>query len=378
MSINSQRLNSATQLLNLITFAEKNNLLLSKHSYFIKLVHVLIKTIFLIKQRTAESFDRVQLFSLIKYSSTKKIKELLFDQKKSTHLVLSISQSDKTWLIKEVLYNFKCAYLELKNLESNVYSYIDNLIMLLANISLASEEVSAICEDVSEMILKGKNTVNIYININRFIGLQYKSFKTVVPRKSMGKLIKTILNKLIYGSNGHDKLGIQNYSANIFNNFYSDDGIFDDDTLIDELLLNIDEVNGFDKYQNFIFLLTLYNICTTNCKDKLKGYILKMPEGITDKVYNLTSKIILINMKLTNIINNNIIEKDIEDMSKILSENLNSGQLDSKVFELGNQMRYFIKNHADYPQITLTQEIVDKINQIEEKYNNMNKMMSSF
>lgn len=372
-SFTNQQLVSDTRLLNLVIFAENNNLLLSKNFYFNNSISVLLETIFL-KQKGNHTFNRLQLFALIKFMDTEKLKRLLFDDEQKKHIVLYILNHDKNWIINEVLRNLKEAYLKINEMESVAYRYVDNLILILSNVKLEDCDLTILFNDLSEMVHKGKNTINIYTNINRFIGLQYNLFNTKFSENDVSRFIHSILNKLIYSANGYDQHGIKNYISNVFN-INANVELIDDQNLIDKLLLHLseDSSESLIKYENLVFLLSLYNICNQECKGKIKLKVTN--QNLSDELESLIFKFMLINMKLLDTTDT---ETFLAKIKETIQGMIEKESFNSRIYEIDYQIKYATENKIleDYDDKLF--DLKNLLDELIQQVNNLHKNLSNY
>lgn len=331
---------------NFISFVLRNGIMIENFSEFRSINKYFLK-IAIIRQVQQEktAFNQTELFSSIKYLSNKELMQLLIEFYKydsQSKGKFEIPDSNKDWLISNVLVNVVNYYIESKSAFNKFEQYLENIIFLLSLSKLTDNEIDKILNVFNTIIDKAKNTIGIYQSINLFLGNQYNLYNTAINEDSLLNLIKAIINKFVYKQyNGHDFHAItRNEISNIYGYARKKNAIFKDEQLIDKLISSSKELS-LDEQLNISesLLLSIYDIASEPIKIKIKKYVLSIKSSETKEKHDyFIFELILLIRDFKN-----LDENIIEELSTYFEQFKDSRTFSSVWFTLDSQIDYLIK-----------------------------------
>lgn len=370
---NSNITESSSKHRNFISFVLRNGIMIENYNEFRSINKHFLK-IAIIRQIQQEktTFNKVELFSAIKYLSDKEVKHLLIEfYKYDSDLKgkFEISNPNKKWLISKVLINIVDKYIESKSAFNKFEKYLENLIFLLSLTKHTDDEINEILNVFNNIIDKAKNTIGIYQSINLFLGNQYNLYNTAINEDSLLNLIKTIINKFVHKQyNGYDFHAItRNEISNLYGYAREKNAIFKDEQLIDKLISASEELS-IEKQLNISesFLLSIYDIASEPIKAKLKKFILSIKSSNTKEkhdylIFELT--LIIRDFKQRD-------KKIIKELSAYFEQYRDSRTFSSVWYTLDSQIDYLIKEK----NITELEQISKTIKTLIENYKNSERL----
>ena len=342
---NSNITESPSEHKNLISFVLRNGIMIENFNEF-KTINKYFLKITIIRQIQLEKikFNKIELFSAIKYLTNKELKQLLIDFYKynsDSKGKFDISTPNKEWLISRAFPNIVNNYIESKNPFNIFEKYLENILFILSLIKLTDKQTKELLEIFNKIIDKARNTIGIYQSINLFFGNQYNLYKLEIDRDSLLNLITTIINKFVYKQyNGHEFHSItRNEIYNLYGYAREKKVIFKDVNLTDKLISACKELPIEEQIHiSQSFLLSIYDIASEEIKTKLKNYILNIDSiKIKDKHDYLIFELNLIIKDLKPFDKKNVIE-----LLEYFEQFKDSKTFSSVWYTLNNQIDYLI------------------------------------
>ena len=343
---NSNITESSCKHQNLISFVLRNRIMIENHSEFRSINKYFLK-ISIIRQVQQEktSFNQTELFSSIKYVNNKELKQLLVDFYKYNSQLkgkFEISESNKAWLISTVLVSVVKEYISSKSAFNKFEQFLENIIFLLSLSNLSKDEIDKIISSFNTIIDNAKNTIGIYQSINLFLGNQYNLFNTSISEESLLNLIKAIISKFVYKQyNGHEFHVItRNEISNLYGYARESKAIFNDNSLIDKLIVSSKEL-AIEEQLNISesLLLSIYDIATATIQTKIKNYILSIKSiGAKEEHDYFIFELVLITRDFKKL-DKNLVTK----LTAYFDKYKDSRTFSSVWFTLDSQVDYLIK-----------------------------------
>ncbi|MER1938638.1 hypothetical protein KC826_15585, partial [Proteus terrae] len=210
--------------------------------------------------------NKIDLFILIKYCNTKKIKNLLADLIKDKKII-SASRFDRRELyhIKIYLLNTLsniCDLMDLKNKDSiyttSIERWTNNLLLLLGCVQWNQNQLKMIINSLIPLLECRTNNIEIYESIQTFLTVNEFLYQESHP--DMLKILDVMLEKINTGQlNGYDQYIIR---SNVLRNIYTLSGnhnyTYENTELLTLALTKIRALG--DEWQKFITNSLLLNI----------------------------------------------------------------------------------------------------------------------
>ena len=285
---------SQSILRNLIEFVLDNGIYIEHHPLFCEICQKYVKISYLQQHRQkALSLDKFELYTCIKYFTTKELKYLFDDVKKTIkRKKFQLPAELQCWLVKEALNN--CVHHFIKEDYNAIYiyfdHYIENILFLLAHNKLSEELLDDIWSYLNKLVDEAHNTLAIFSAINTFVAIQWNLHKKTFNAKQIITLLENLLRKFAFKrTNGYEENAM---SWNSLYNLYACgqymQSKFTSETIITQVMQNIDNFSQ-NKKISFIqnVLLELYQISDKKCQKAIKQYALKQKFKTSDNFHSL-------------------------------------------------------------------------------------------
>ncbi len=271
-----------TQLKNLIEFVLDNGICFERNSIYRKICQNYVKISFLQQyDKRTISLDKTELYACIKYYSSDELHKLFKDfRKPSKRKVFKLDCNLLEWLVDEALKN--CISHFILDNKGEIYTYYDqyiaNILFLLGQNKLTEELVDKIWSLINQLVEEASNTLAIFSAINTFIAIQWNLNQKVFKEKQFITLLENLLKKFIFKKmNGHEEWALSlNRLYNLYNCCHALQSKFTSNTIISQVIQNIDNLTQHDKIcfiQNV--LLELYQISDKKCQKEIRQYVSK-------------------------------------------------------------------------------------------------------
>ena len=297
-------LESSSKHKNLISFMLKNDILMEVYKEFKKANYFSLK-IALDRQiqSSNRTFNKIELFSAIKYLSLEELSDLMDKSLKSESITFSITDENKFWLIKEVLPNIVNSFNELmqkKKYFNEFEGYFQNTLFLLSLTTLNDEAFNTIMTMIEDMLYKIPMTYTLYEIICTFLRKQNKLFGRIINKDINVNIINRIIEKIASKKiNRQDLLAIRNRLISLFFRMAQENKIiFENKNLIERLLFEMKTIEFTDMIQiSETLLVDLYSISSDSIKQSVKDFLLNIDFSgdKKDKEYYIFKLILSIN-----------------------------------------------------------------------------------
>jgi hypothetical protein len=307
---------------NLVNFILKNNILIEDYTEYKKINKMFVEISLLRQtQKNVITLAKTEIYSCVKYIALEDLKILFndyYDTNSEMKGKFNLEPELKEWLINTVFINITSLHLSTIDTSDFYSRYISKILFLLSLIKIGDSDISLVLNRVNDIILKKKNTTDIFEAVNLFLGIQYNLYDTKIDDNIIVRFIKTFINKIIIGHiNGYEYLALtRNEIVNLYGYAIKQKISITDEGMVDDLLKKISTYHissQMELIQNFV--LKIYYISSEVIKEKIKKFILTInsnnePELYKKIIYDLT----LIIFQLNSISKDNIyeIEKFIE------------------------------------------------------------------
>lgn len=371
MIFSSEENEAKSTLENLIFFVLKNGIYLENHSVFKETCKNYVKTSFFQKFNSKEiSFSRIELFACIKYFSTEELKNLFktFISKDPKHQ-LTIQEEDVKWFIDVALYNNVENFIQHGSIHSNLDTYIERILLITSLVNIPQNYCDKIFDLFERLVNEAHNTLYVFIAINSFLAIQWNLYTRVFDGFILINLIERILEKFVNNkTNGHENIALtRNRLSNLYNYCNQQNISFTSETLLNQIFISINLFTTDEEKMTFIdnVLLNLYQISDSNCKQKIKSFILKQTFGTFE---NFDQRLAFLNYNLDLVIFN--IRKNKSEVIKLAKRTL--AEYPEKIyygsFETTVSMLHYLK--AKYPEFkTISNDYDNKKQELDKQFN---------
>ena len=277
MAFSSDEGRFQTELKNLIEFVLDNGICFERNAIYRKICQNYLKISFLQQyEKKTVSLDKTELYACIKFHSSDELHRLFKDfRKPSKRKAFKLDPNLLEWLVDKALKNCISHFI-LEN-RGEIYTcydqYIANILFLLGQDKLTEEIVDKIWSLINQLVEEASNTLAIFSAINTFIAIQWNLNQKVFKEKQFITLLENLLKKFVFKRmNGHEEWALSlNRIYNLYNCCHALQSKFTSDTIISQVIQNIDNLAQHDKI-SFIqnVLLELYQISDKKCQKKNK------------------------------------------------------------------------------------------------------------
>lgn len=260
---------------NLVDFIVNNAICVEDYLQYKKLSEIYFEISLINNKNNIWKPNKTILYTAIKYIKTKDLKDILdaFINKK---LTIDIDNELHTWLIDVVLENCIQNYCNRIGVWSKLESYLENTLLLLSVLKNTKEQTDKILDMLNSLVKNTHNTLQVFDEINLFLGIQYNSFenKNIDGNKTLN-IVTSLLRKFVSNNiSGYEDFAItQNKLTNLLGCSSLSKVQFSDKDLLKKFLKMIEQRDiseQLDMSQGFI--LQLYCISDDNCKEEIKAF----------------------------------------------------------------------------------------------------------
>lgn len=219
--------------------------------------------------------NKTELYTVIRYIKTKDLKEIidLFTSKK---INIAVSPNEHTWLINVVLENCVNNYCNRVGVFTKMESYLENTLLILAVLNNSKEQTSVILDKLNKLVQNTHNTLQVFDEINLFLGIQYNFIKNKnIDGKKTLDIVESLLRKFVSNDvSGYEDFALsQNKLSNLLGCTSLSNVEFSDRAVLSQFIkiISIRDINEqLDMLQGFI--LQLYCISDVGCKAVIAKY----------------------------------------------------------------------------------------------------------
>jgi hypothetical protein len=332
---------------NLVNFVLKNNIMIEDYTEYRKINKIFVEMSLLRQvQNELITLTKVEIYSCIKYVSLKDLK-ILFNNYYATNSEMKgkfyLSSELKEWLINIVFINITSQHLATADVSDFFSHYISKILFLLSLIKINGSDVLIILERINDIIVRKKNTMDIFEALNLFLGIQYNLYDTKIDNNMIVNLIETFINKIIADRiNGYEYFALtRNEIANLYGYAMEQKVSITNEKMIDNLLQKISTYhisNQMELIQNFV--LKIYYISNEAIKEKIKNYIFGInsndePELYKKIIYDLT--LIIFHLK-------DISKDNVNEIETFIGPYKEGPAFNSVLYTLDSQIDFLIKD----------------------------------
>jgi hypothetical protein len=242
-------------------------------------------------QNDVVTLTKTEMYSCIKYISLKDLK-IIFNDCYNTNsgitIKFNLSLELKDWLINKVFINVTSQHLAASDTSDFVSHYISKILFLLSLIKLDDGDISLVLRRIDDIILKKKNTMDIFEALNLFLGIQYSLYNTKIDNNVIATLIGTLIKKIIADHiNGYEYFALtRNEIANLYGYAVQQKTFITNEDMIANLIKKISTYHissQMELIQNFV--LKIYYISNEVIKEMIKKYILTINSNDEQELY---------------------------------------------------------------------------------------------
>jgi hypothetical protein len=280
---------------NLLRFVIGNKIMIENYREY-RDIHRKILSIRFTEQALDNTIEmsRIELYAAIKYFDNRALKELfrecLPDNENDDYKKITVNDDDKKWLVKNVFVNILDQYLNSKYVFSAIETHIRNTLFLMSFVEFDESVINFILDKINNIVACSRNSINIYEEIELFLGLQYELFLPDFDANLFVKIIGSVIGKIIKREwNIYERYSFTNNGLrNIFGYAKKQQAVFVDEKAIRQIILEISDFREKEKKQIVsTILLNIFLIGSDTVKQIIKDYVLTI-----DNSMNIDSNII--------------------------------------------------------------------------------------
>jgi hypothetical protein len=259
---------------NLINFVLNNFIMMERSYEFLAINKKLIK-ISIVRQMQNEyfTFDKMELFAIIKYISYKDLIELLdeFESKQ-----FKIDTKTLNWLTIKCFPNVIILFYENKTLYSHFINELQNILYILSLVVLNTKQIKIILKQLKILIHNSNFSLNlnIYQQINKLIDSQES-----INKEDLIDILELMINNIICnkGSKRDFQVIEDNFLWSPFKHLSQQNISYDNKSLISNFLNELKQYSEKQKIQlSKGFLSNIYLISNEEIKKMIKDFMLNI------------------------------------------------------------------------------------------------------
>lgn len=362
---------------NLIEFVIGNGLCMEKDVVYKKLCEKYIE-VAIIRKCVQKSFslNKVELFTCIKYLSTKSLWNYLeFYVLKKENVKIEFDKTILEWLIDDALEGLVNLFKDKINMSLEYDKCILHALILLSLNKLDDIQTHKIFELMNILVSKSLNTPNIFKAINAFFANQWHLYQKKYDDQEIINMLENLLNRFIVNDvNGYEYDAISRHgSSNIFNLTEYLTKKIESVSLIKRIILIVDDEKDEEEKLSYCetILLSLYSVSNDICQKEISSYL--MMSDLTPKSDKILIKIKLLNYKIKLIVVG--IKNNIEDVLKELNEFIDA--FDTNTMYSDFNYTFVLFNTLAEKEKESTPEMLAKISQTHDKLQKIIKKSNS-
>lgn len=364
---------------NLIEFVIGNGICMEKDLLYKRLCSNYVEIAFIRKSIAEEfSLNKVELFTCIKYLSTKDLKRY-FDYLDFEKIKFCFDKNLIDYLIEDAFEGLVSLFKDKHDLSLGFDKCILHTLILLSLNKLDDIQTHKIFELMNILVSKSLNTPNIFKAINTFFANQWHLYQKKYDDQEIVNMLVNLLNRFIINNiNGYEYDAICKHgSSNIFNLTEYLTKKIESISLIKRIILIVNDEKDEEEKLPYCenILVNLYRISNEECKKEIEIYL----KDVKFSPNNFWMKIKLINYKIQLIrigIKNNIKEV-LKDLNKIL-DNFNTSVMCSDLNYTCALFNAFTKEQKKAKSKALSEILSTqkKLKKIVEESNDMSSWLS--
>jgi len=333
--------------MNLLNFVLSNRIMIENYSEFRQINKNYVE-IALLRQIQNEKtiLIRPEIYSCIKYIEYEELTNMLkeyYEEESPKKGTFGVSEDDKNWLVNVVLLNCTNQYANEKDLFNSPFNaYIEKIVFILSITNFSDVLIKNIFSIINDLIINKSNGIKLFQSLNLFLGLQYRLYKTQIEKNIFINMIETLIKKLLDNKmNGYEFIAISgNYLSNLYGYASTVDVIFENDIIINNLLVELSEYDS-EFRQNIIhnFILNIYQIANEKTKNIIRDYILsyKMDDKIEDhEKISFKNALVILRIK-------ELEKEQIDEINIYIGSFIKENKFSSILYGLDKQIDYMIE-----------------------------------
>ncbi|MDR3430899.1 MAG: SIR2 family protein [Rouxiella aceris] len=293
---------------NLLSFLIKNRIMIDNDQQIKELNEKFI-SISVIRQfqKNEVELNKLELYSCIKMVRNDELMSIINIPYKKAHKLkpklkaISISTENKDWLVRTVLFSLITEYAAPNKNSQHRCEEIQNVMFLIASISLPEEDLEFVFECIRKLINSERNEIATYHAINEFLGIRYNLFEGEIKSIQITETLETIIDKLAYGRyNGNDFNAITRHKlSNLYNYAKITKSKFKKTKSITDLLSEFKDASDSNKISLCIFLLfSVYDISNKPIIGKINKFAISIDTSTVDEYKKIEFELLLVKLKV--------------------------------------------------------------------------------
>ena len=361
---------------NLIEFVIGNGLCMENDTVYKNLCNKYVEVAFVRKSvQDSFSLNKVELFTCIKYLSTKSLWNYLkIHVFKNKDVKIAFDKQLLDWLIDDALFGLVNLFGSKHDMSIEYDKCILHTLILLSLNDLDGDQTHKIFGLMNALVSNSLNTPKIFQAINTFFANQWHLYQKKYEDQEIIGMLENLLNRFVLNDlNGYEYDAISRHgSSNIFNFTMYLTRRIESINLVKKIVLSIsDEKDEKEKIALCeSLLLNLYSISSKECQREIKKYLtsirFKSKDFFTNiKLMNYKIKLIVVGIKknvketlkelnkiidgyntnvmcsdlnYTSVLFNSLVREQKKIKSKVLAEILSTQQKLKKIVEKSNDM----------------------------------------
>lgn len=352
--------------LNILNFIKMNGCLIDSYEEFKYAIDKLIE-IKVLKQKSRVdkgnvNFTIEEIYSIIKYIPTKKLKEMFKYKKRDKFISLELNSESKEWLIKDAFGNLSEFCLNNNEHNGNGYEELRNVILLISFLGDGSVGLEYVSDRLLKLVLNKKTSVDILEAIVEYTTISYNKNKDSIDNEFVAKFIDEIIDRIVSeDSNLDERVGfVTNGLRNIFIIASSIGVEINNNENLIKILDRVDRLSLESKVRTMeTVLYHIFLIGSDEIKNKIKEYMLSLPIENLSQEKKIKTKLFLVAAE----INQADADLAIETLDVIRS--MPTNRFDYWIYSLRNLLDFIVvKLNKDEFAIALS-EVKNKIESYE-------------